>query len=592
MELKLVYRSLRQISDWALRFYSDVYVEGEENVPEHGPLIITSCHHNEILDVATLSISIPHGRPVCIWGKSTLFKNPIVRQVLLSSGAIPVARNPNATPPSESATPSDRGNPPHSHANDALFRDTFKALERGEAIGVFPEGTSYTEPGIAQVKDGASRAALGYVKWVREGKGKGKKLLIVPVGIVYTDKSQYQSAVRVGWGKPLDVAAFVEDVREKSGDENEEEDSREVTKALSAEIEKRMLALTINAPDWDTLFAAEMARDILWASEPLQPQEFVPVSQNLITLFSDKNAAPSQVKARQALLKYHALLEYTNMSHASLIDLLPDISMRPVASSAMLLVVHQVLRTVLHPRFVLFLPVLPLHIPAYVTGLVASRVLSTPGEEETRAQFKAVFGGLAATAVYASLTRVIVSRVVANLSRAHIDVPEAFSPLFDILVKGGRWFFVDQGQFPKVRSTAGFFGSFYITAYVVSHWHNYFVKSNYAQFKRLVASVKLCLGALSPASGSLKGAALAPYTTNEIPPPNPYIRRREGQTAPVHIPPAPPVPSRVLIRPLLDARMDATRAMWSFLADSKYLNGLVTAKMKGEAWMQVGPVKR
>ena len=40
MELKLVYRTLRQISDWALRYYSEVYVDGQENVPADGPLIL------------------------------------------------------------------------------------------------------------------------------------------------------------------------------------------------------------------------------------------------------------------------------------------------------------------------------------------------------------------------------------------------------------------------------------------------------------------------------------------------------------------------------------------------------------------------
>ena len=44
MELKLVYRGLRQISDWALRFYSEVHVDGVENVPPDGPLIMYVNH--------------------------------------------------------------------------------------------------------------------------------------------------------------------------------------------------------------------------------------------------------------------------------------------------------------------------------------------------------------------------------------------------------------------------------------------------------------------------------------------------------------------------------------------------------------------
>jgi hypothetical protein len=41
MEFKLVYRALRKISDWTLGgFYSEVHIEGQENVARTGPLIM------------------------------------------------------------------------------------------------------------------------------------------------------------------------------------------------------------------------------------------------------------------------------------------------------------------------------------------------------------------------------------------------------------------------------------------------------------------------------------------------------------------------------------------------------------------------
>lgn len=81
-----------------------------------------------------------------------------------------------------------------------LFRHTSAALAADEVVGVFPEGTSYTEPAIARVKDGAAWAAVEYAKAAnlfapvnpREGR---KEFLIVPAAVVYTDKSQYQSRV-------------------------------------------------------------------------------------------------------------------------------------------------------------------------------------------------------------------------------------------------------------------------------------------------------------------------------------------------------------------------------------------------------------
>lgn len=82
-----------------------------------------------------------------------------------------------------------------------LFRGTFRTLAAGEAVALFPEGTSYTEPHIMQVKDGAAWAALEYTKWVKENPDKVKKgaenVMIIPAAIVYTNKSKYRSQVSV-----------------------------------------------------------------------------------------------------------------------------------------------------------------------------------------------------------------------------------------------------------------------------------------------------------------------------------------------------------------------------------------------------------
>lgn len=76
-----------------------------------------------------------------------------------------------------------------------LFRGTFDALARDEAVALFPEGTSYTQPQIMQVKDGAAWAALEYTKWAVEKGIDGAEVKIVPTAIVYTNKSKYRSDV-------------------------------------------------------------------------------------------------------------------------------------------------------------------------------------------------------------------------------------------------------------------------------------------------------------------------------------------------------------------------------------------------------------
>lgn len=108
---------------------------------------------------------------------ASLFANPIVRYILLSSGNIPVERK--------------------SKDRQVLFKGTWEALSKGHAVALFPEGTSYTEPRIMQVKDGAAWAALEYSKWRQENPelASPQDVIIVPAAIVYTNKSKYRSSV-------------------------------------------------------------------------------------------------------------------------------------------------------------------------------------------------------------------------------------------------------------------------------------------------------------------------------------------------------------------------------------------------------------
>ena len=105
----------------------------------------------------------------------SLFAGPVLSYVLTSAGNIPVDRKTK-----------DRRK---------LFAGTMEALANGAAVALFPEGTSYTEPRIMQVKDGAAWAALEYTKWSKEQGNGAQPVRIVPTAIVYTDKSKYRSRV-------------------------------------------------------------------------------------------------------------------------------------------------------------------------------------------------------------------------------------------------------------------------------------------------------------------------------------------------------------------------------------------------------------
>ncbi|KJA21828.1 hypothetical protein HYPSUDRAFT_683762 [Hypholoma sublateritium FD-334 SS-4] len=428
MELKLVYRALRKISDWTVTgYYSEIDVQGVENVPEDGPLIIASTHHNEIIDIATLAMTIPQRRHLSFWAKSTMFANPLAGAILSSSGAIPVKRNPNGSSPPAPPTQDPSSStcvpraPPgidEGATRAMLFRDTSRALAARQVVGVFPEGTSYTQAAIMQMLPGAAWAAVEYVRYVHEqevdrqredvGKGKGKAveaeietgLRIIPVAVVYTDKSRYLSRVSVKYGAPIFIDSYAAELF--NGDRNES--SRAVVKKIMAQVETQMRDMTVNALGWDTICAVSMARSILWDDEDKIPlKDWVEISQRLVRVF-DAPEEPSQ-HLKSTLTKYYALLHYAHIRHSVLLELLPlsaasvlDVPPPHSVPGVSLLVLPTLTLLKRLPlslfQFVLFAPPLLLHLPGYITGPLAKRCFALPEEEEAAAQFKAIGGGL------------------------------------------------------------------------------------------------------------------------------------------------------------------------------------------------------
>ncbi|KAI0067126.1 hypothetical protein BV25DRAFT_1835434 [Artomyces pyxidatus] len=592
MEPMLVYFILRKISDWSMSiFYSEVEVVGKENVPKDSPLLVCANHHNEIMDIATLTATIPHRRQVSFWAKSSMFKNPITRFILTSSGAIPVKRNPNAPKDSSSSSATIP-------ANESLFAETSRALAgerpRGNlanyvtgvwpdrVVGVFPEGTSYTEPHIMQAKEGAAWAALDFAKWKAEDDKAGvKPLSVVPVGLVYTDKSQYQSRyskIYVKYGEPIPIQAYARDYVAASLS-NDSTTAHSIVAKLTENIRTELVKLSINAPTWDVLYSAEIARNILWddQADQMKLEDFDKTTRTIIALLSDPDVK-TDVEARRltisSLLKYSGLLHYSGLRHNTLSAVLPATS-SPGKCQAIRSLIFQFAVTLLHPRLILFFPVAILYTPAYLLGFLASRSLANPLLPETVAEFKVIVGGVGLGISYSAVT-IALTRLALYLGR-HGALTTGRRPV-DFVVPSlelaGRFLRGEGGLSGRVWGIAGLAATVYLSLKFLTHWHKWLVRGNYTQLKRLIASYKLAAGLLRPASAALAADKLGPYLHGPPTPPlNPFVKYQPKDTngsstddANKRILRAPPVASHKLIRHLLDARKDALRSVAQYVA--------------------------
>jgi 1-acyl-sn-glycerol-3-phosphate acyltransferase len=194
-----------------------------ERVPSTGPVLFTSNHPNSVTDAFVVGTSVP--RKVHFVATVQLFRWTPIRWLLTRCGVIPINRV--------------KDDPRAMRSVFDTFEACYEVLERGEAIGIFPEGITHDDPQLKTVKTGAARMALEL-----EHRHDGSLgLNIVPVGLTFSDKDHYRSTALVNFGDPIRVSDFLAGYPEKRHERIHE---------LSHVIAERIQALILHLPKLET----------------------------------------------------------------------------------------------------------------------------------------------------------------------------------------------------------------------------------------------------------------------------------------------------------------------------------------------------
>ncbi|NLB73658.1 MAG: 1-acyl-sn-glycerol-3-phosphate acyltransferase [Firmicutes bacterium] len=170
----MFYVIIRAILRFVMRIAFRMQVEGKDNVPSEGGVLLAA-NHLSMLDPIVVGCAMD--RPVRFMAKRELFDNPLLRMIARSLGAFPVRRGEDD--------------------KDAFHR-ALEVLRDGEVLGIFPEGTRSLDGRLQKAYSGAAVLA--------EKTGA----YLVPVGIVGTGKIMRKGVVfpkaghiGVRFGKPI-----------------------------------------------------------------------------------------------------------------------------------------------------------------------------------------------------------------------------------------------------------------------------------------------------------------------------------------------------------------------------------------------------
>jgi glycerol-3-phosphate O-acyltransferase / dihydroxyacetone phosphate acyltransferase len=187
---------------WVIRFlkvvnelyFVDVRATGLQFVAERGPVILAANHPGSILDSIVLATQVP--RPIHYLARSGLFRFRLLAAVFRRLGAVPVYRSHEVQD--------------SQLRNIEVFERVFELLEAGGCIGVFPEGRNSPPDGMAPLRKGTARIALGAE--ARHDGGLG--LVVVPVGLNFENRGFLMSAVLLRFGEPIRVAEYIDQYRD------------------------------------------------------------------------------------------------------------------------------------------------------------------------------------------------------------------------------------------------------------------------------------------------------------------------------------------------------------------------------------------
>lgn len=163
---------------------------GRENMPRSGGVVFAANHISHF-DPLVLGYYIWECRRIPRFlGKASVFKLPVAGRIITSAGQIPVHRD-------------------SAQAADA-YRDAVAAVEQGECVGVYPEGTITRDPEMWPMtgKTGAARIALQTGCPVIPIANWGAQEIIKS----YTGKIRFRllprKTILVRAGHPVDLSAF------------------------------------------------------------------------------------------------------------------------------------------------------------------------------------------------------------------------------------------------------------------------------------------------------------------------------------------------------------------------------------------------
>ncbi|MES2762513.1 MAG: 1-acyl-sn-glycerol-3-phosphate acyltransferase [Bacteroidota bacterium] len=171
-------------------FFKRSQIKNAYHLRVKGPVILAVNHPNGFMDPIVLA-TLAYPPRIRYLARGDAFKKGVVTALLESLGIIPIYRIQD-------------GGKEGLKKNDATYERVNTLLKKNKKITIFAEGLCIQERRLRPLKKGVPRMLFGSME-----TGELNDLIVVPIGINYTEPSQFQSTVFCNVGEPIKLMDYM-----------------------------------------------------------------------------------------------------------------------------------------------------------------------------------------------------------------------------------------------------------------------------------------------------------------------------------------------------------------------------------------------
>ncbi|MDX1684408.1 MAG: 1-acyl-sn-glycerol-3-phosphate acyltransferase [Saprospiraceae bacterium] len=206
-------------------YFRRIEVKGRYIMPDEGPVLVACNHPSSFLEGCLVSCF--QDREMHYLVRGDVFNIKWLRPLLLWTNQIPIYRF--------------RDGFSSLKKNQSTFSTTYKVLGSGEAVIIYPEGSTELVKQLRPLQKGLARLSMGTISEYPE-----LPLKVVPVGVNYNDALHFRSSVIVSVGEALDAQKYFEDYQN---------DERRAFRRITKDVHEIMSNHIIHLEDPDEGFA-------------------------------------------------------------------------------------------------------------------------------------------------------------------------------------------------------------------------------------------------------------------------------------------------------------------------------------------------